>query len=41
LLDRGYSADQIHLILGGNLMRVLRAAEQAAERGSIIGEQAK
>lgn len=30
LLDRGYTADQIRLILGGNLLRVMRAAEQAA-----------
>lgn len=33
LLDRGYSDDEIRAILGGNLMRVLRAAEKvAAER---------
>lgn len=28
LLDRGYSADDIHKILGGNLMRVFREAEK-------------
>jgi len=30
LLDRGYSADDIHKILGGNLMRVLRQVEQVS-----------
>lgn len=30
LLDRGYSEDQIRGILGGNLMRVMRKAEQVA-----------
>ena len=30
LLDRGYSADDIHKILGGNLLRVFRAVEQVA-----------
>jgi membrane dipeptidase len=27
LLERGYSADDIHKILGGNLMRVFREVE--------------
>jgi membrane dipeptidase len=31
LLDRGYSEQQIQAILGGNLMRVFRAAEAAAK----------
>jgi membrane dipeptidase len=30
LLDRGYSADDIHKILGGNLLRVFREAEQVS-----------
>src|SRR5215831_10844427 len=30
LLDRGYSADDIHKILGGNLLRVLRQVEQVS-----------
>jgi len=30
LLDRGYSADDIHKILGSNLMRVLRQVEQVS-----------
>jgi microsomal dipeptidase-like Zn-dependent dipeptidase len=32
LLNRGYTAEEIHKILGGNALRVLRAAEQAARR---------
>lgn len=32
LLNRGYSRDQVHRILGGNVMRALRAAEAVAER---------
>ena len=32
LLDRGYSHDDIKKINGGNLLRVMRAAEQAAEK---------
>src|SRR5262249_31208058 len=32
LLNRGYKKDEIHKILGGNLLRVFRAAEQAAGR---------
>jgi len=32
LLRRGYSAEQIRKILGGNLLRVLRAAESVAAR---------
>ncbi len=31
LLDRGYSAESIHKILGGNVLRALRRAEQAAK----------
>jgi membrane dipeptidase len=34
LADRGYSEEQIQGILGGNLMRVFRAAEAAARKGS-------
>jgi len=30
LVERGYTAEQIHKILGGNLLRVMRACEQAA-----------
>ena len=30
LLDRGYSAEDIHKILGGNLMRVFREVEQVS-----------
>ena len=30
LLDRGYSEKDIHKILGGNLLRALRGAEQTA-----------
>jgi membrane dipeptidase len=30
LLERGYSAEQIRLVLGENLLRVLAAAERAA-----------
>lgn len=32
LLNRGYTKQQLHQILGGNLLRVLRKAEQVAER---------
>ena len=32
LLDRGYSEQDIHKILGGNLLRVMRAAEETARR---------
>ncbi|MEX0938076.1 MAG: membrane dipeptidase [Pirellulales bacterium] len=32
LLTRGYTAEEIHKIMGGNMMRVLRAAEQVAKR---------
>jgi microsomal dipeptidase-like Zn-dependent dipeptidase len=31
-LDRGYTEPQIQAILGGNLMRVFRAAETAAKK---------
>jgi membrane dipeptidase len=34
LLDRGYTESQIQAILGGNLMRVFRAAEAAAKNTS-------
>jgi membrane dipeptidase len=29
LLEKGYTAEQIKLIYGGNLLRVMRAVEQA------------
>lgn len=32
LLDRGYTAEQIHKILGGNVLRVMRAAEAASRQ---------
>ncbi|MBM3814600.1 MAG: membrane dipeptidase [Acidimicrobiia bacterium] len=32
LLERGYTAEQIHKIYGGNLLRVMRAVEQAAAK---------
>jgi membrane dipeptidase len=32
LLDRGYTADQIRKVLGGNLLRVMRGAEETARR---------
>jgi len=32
LLDRGYNAEQIHKIMGRNLLRVLRQAEQVARQ---------
>jgi len=32
LLDRGYKKDDIHKILGGNLMRVFAEAEKVSER---------
>jgi len=32
LLDRGYSDEQIKLIMGQNLMRVLREAEQVSKQ---------
>lgn len=31
LLDRGYSAESVHKIMGGNLLRALRAAERVAQ----------
>jgi membrane dipeptidase len=31
LLDRGYSADDIRKILGGNILRVFRQAEQVSQ----------
>ena len=33
LLDRGHSREDIHKILGGNLLRALRQAEQVAKNG--------
>jgi len=30
LLDRGYSADDIHKILGGNVLRVFRDVERVS-----------
>src|SRR5690606_20364393 len=33
LLNRGYNREQIHKILGGNLLRVFRAAERVAAGG--------
>jgi membrane dipeptidase len=32
LMDRGYSEEDIQAILGGNLMRVFRGAEKAAQK---------
>jgi len=32
LVERGYSAEQIHKVLGGNLLRVMRECEQTARR---------
>jgi membrane dipeptidase len=32
LLRRGYSDDDVRKVLGGNLIRVMRQAEQVAER---------
>jgi membrane dipeptidase len=32
LLDRGYTAEQIRKVLGGNLLRVMRGAEETARR---------
>lgn len=34
LLNRGYNREQIHKILGGNLLRVYREAEEVARKGS-------
>jgi membrane dipeptidase len=31
LLNRGYQEEQIHKILSGNMLRVMRAAERVAE----------
>ena len=33
LLNRGYTKEQIHKILGGNLLRVMRQVEQVARGG--------
>lgn len=32
LINRGYSADQVHRILSGNILRVMRGAEERAKR---------
>ena len=32
MLNRGYTREQIHKVLGGNALRVLREAEQVAKR---------
>jgi membrane dipeptidase len=32
LLNRGYNREQIHKVLGGNLLRVMRGAEEVAKR---------
>ena len=32
LLEKGYSAEDIRKIYGGNLLRVMRAVEQAARK---------
>jgi N-acyl-D-amino-acid deacylase len=32
LLDRGYTEEEIHKIMSGNILRVMRSAEQAARR---------
>ena len=37
LLDRGYSADDIHKILGGNLMRVFREVERVSREIEATG----
>lgn len=34
LLNRGYTEEEIHLIMSGNILRVMRAAEQVAEAAS-------
>jgi membrane dipeptidase len=34
LLDRGHSAEDIRKILGGNLLRVMRGAEETARRSA-------
>ncbi len=38
LLDRGYNKEQIHKILGGNVLRVLREAERVAREMRTAGE---
>ena len=32
LLNRGYTAAEIHLIMSGNILRVMRQAEEAAAK---------
>jgi membrane dipeptidase len=39
LLDRGYSAEDIHKILGGNLMRVFREVEQVSHELQIANSK--
>ncbi|MFM8475443.1 MAG: membrane dipeptidase, partial [Planctomycetaceae bacterium] len=42
LLDRGYSGEDIHRILGGNVLRVLRGAERVSAKmraGTGAGQQ--
>jgi len=39
LLDRGYSAEDIHKILGGNLMRVFREVEQVSRDMQAAGSK--
>jgi membrane dipeptidase len=34
LLNRGHSSEEIHKILGGNLLRVFRQVEQVAKTGA-------
>jgi membrane dipeptidase len=36
LMARGYSADDMHKLLGGNLMRVFRAVQAAQEKTPVI-----
>jgi membrane dipeptidase len=33
LLEKGYSAENIHKIYGGNILRVMRATEKVAKNG--------
>ena len=39
LLDRGYSDDDVRKILGGNLLRAMRAAEQVSHRLQQTGDK--
>jgi membrane dipeptidase len=38
LVDRGYTAEQIHKVLGGNALRVFRQVEQVARDSKISGK---